>query len=80
MVLNARGAEALDIAGLDELEEPTSLVDLRARLAAMLPRIDLPELLLKVHERTGFAEEFTHVGDGGARVEDLHKSVCAVLA
>lgn len=35
---------------------------------AMLPRSDLPELLLEVHERTGFAGEFTHVAEGGARV------------
>ncbi len=79
VVLNARGAQALDVTGLDELEDPASLVDLRARLAVMLPRVDLPELLLEIHERTGFADEFTHVGEGGARVEDLHKSVCAVL-
>ncbi len=83
VVLNARGRDALDITSLDELEEPASLVELRANLAAMLPRVDLPELLLEVHERSGFAEEFTHVGEGGAgggaRVQDLHKSVCAVL-
>jgi TnpA family transposase len=79
VVLNARGTEALDITGLDKLEEPASLVELRAKLTAMLPRVDLPELLLEVHQSTGFADEFTHVGEGGARVEDLHKSVCAVL-
>ncbi len=83
MVLNARGSEALDIASLDKLEEPDSLVELRKKLTAMLPRIDLPELLLEVHQSTGFAGEFTHIGEGstggGARVEDLHKSVCAVL-
>ena len=79
VVLNARGGEALDITGLDELEEPASLLELRETLAAMLPRVDLPELLLEVHERTGFAGAFTHVAEGGARVEDLQKSVCAVL-
>jgi TnpA family transposase len=83
VVLGSRGSEALDIARLDKLEEPDSLVELRKKLTAMLPRIDLPELLLEVHQSTGFADEFTHVGEGGtggvARVEDLHKSVCAVL-
>lgn len=79
VVLNARGFEALDITRLDRLEEPDSLVELRAKLTALLPRIDLPELLLEVHERTGFADEFTHVGEGGARIDDLHKSVCAIL-
>ena len=79
VVLNSRGSEALDIANLDKLEEPDSLVELRKKLTAMLPRIDLPELLLEVHQSTGFADEFTHIGEGGARVEDLHKSACAVL-
>jgi TnpA family transposase len=42
--------------------------------------VDLPDLLLEVHAKTGFANEFDHVAEGGgARVEDLHKSVCAVL-
>ena len=76
---NARGADALDIAGLDELEEPASLVTLRDTLAAMLPRVELPELLLEVHGRTAFADAFTHVAEGGHRVRDLPKSACAVL-
>ena len=75
----ARSAEALDITGLDELEEPASLVGLRSKLAAMLPRVDLPDLLLEMHERTGFAEAFTHVAEGGHRVGDLPKSACAAL-
>ena len=33
----------------------------------MLPRVDLPELLLEMHERTGFADAFTHVAEGGHR-------------
>lgn len=70
---------ALDISRLDELEEPASLVELRDTLGAMLPRVDLTELLLEMHWRTGFADAFTHVAEGGQRVEDLHKSVCAVL-
>jgi len=27
----------------------------------MLPRVDLPEVLLEVHAWTGFLDEFTHV-------------------
>lgn len=68
-----------NISRLDELEEPASLVELRDKLGAMLPRVDLPELLLEMHERTGFAAAFTHVAEGGHRVEDLPRSVGAVL-
>jgi TnpA family transposase len=44
-----------------------------------LPRVDLPELLLEIHARTGFAHEFLHISDGAARVADLPTSLCAVL-
>lgn len=75
----AKGGDALDISRLDELEEPASLVELKATLGGMLPQVDLPELLMEMHERTGFGDAFTHIAEGGHRVEDLHKSVCAVL-
>jgi hypothetical protein len=45
----------------------------------MLPRVDLPEVLLEINARTGFAAEFTHLSQTTARVEDLHISICAVL-
>ena len=32
----------------DALDEPASLRELRARVAGMLPRVDLPELILEV--------------------------------
>lgn len=71
---------SLDISKLDRLEEPASLEELRNTLGAMIPRVDLPDLLLEIHARTGLADEFDHVAEGsGARVRDLHKSVCAVL-
>ncbi|MGB3632893.1 MAG: Tn3 family transposase [Rubrobacteraceae bacterium] len=75
----AKDKDALDISRLDELKEPASLVALRKALAELMPQVDLPELLLERHERTGFADAFTHVAEGGHRVESLHKSVCAVL-
>lgn len=75
----AKDKEALDISNLDELEEPASLKELRDALSGMLPQVDLPELLLEMHERSRFGDAFTHVAEGGHRVADLHKSVCAVL-
>jgi TnpA family transposase len=41
--------------------------------------VDLPEVLLEIHARTGFAHEFTHLSEGAARAEDLPLSICAVL-
>ncbi len=71
--------ETLIVTGLDKLEEPPSLIELRQNVLELLPRVDLPEVLLEIHARTGFAYEFTHISEGEARVTDLPISICAVL-
>lgn len=58
---------------------PASLKALRATTAGMLPRLDLPELLLEVNVWTGFLDEFTHVSEASARMRHLDVSVAAVL-
>ncbi|GGB81703.1 Tn3 family transposase [Deinococcus soli (ex Cha et al. 2016)] len=65
---------------LDEAQdEPASLRQLRVDVAARLPKVDLPDLLLDVHRWTGFADEFQHLSERRSRVEHLPMSVCAVL-
>ena len=71
--------DELVLSALDKLEEPPSLIALRAAVTARLPRVDLPELLLEIHARTGFAGGFTHASEGNARAGDLATSLCAVL-
>jgi TnpA family transposase len=78
-VEHTQGRATLILTGLDKEEEPPSLIDLRKKVQTRLPRIDLPSLLLEIHARTGFAEEFTHISEGGSRVKDLSTSLCAVL-
>lgn len=78
IVRNSAGA-FLSVERLDKIEEPPSLVALRAAVDARLPRLDLPELILEMHARTGFADRFTHASEGGARAQDIATSVCAVL-
>jgi TnpA family transposase len=73
------GNDELVITPLDKLEEPPTCVTLRKTVASMLPRVDLPELLLEIHQLTGFADEFTHINESESRAEDLHISICAVL-
>ena len=41
--------EELVLTGLDGLEDPPSLVELRTLTERMLPQVDLPELLLEVN-------------------------------
>jgi TnpA family transposase len=78
-VEQVKGRDTLTVTGLDKLEEPPSLLTLRDHVLARLPRVDLPEVLLEIHARTGFANEFTHISEGAARVADLPISLCAVL-
>jgi hypothetical protein len=63
------GKDRLVLSPLEKLEEPPSLVALRRAVAARLPRVDLPDILLEVAERTGFATAFTHVSEGNAQVD-----------
>lgn len=45
---------------LDTIEETPSLIALRQRMADMLPRVDLPELILEIDAQTHFTGAFTH--------------------
>jgi TnpA family transposase len=69
----------LTVSNLEKVDEPASLTALRETIQDMLPLVDLPEMLLEVHARTGFASAFHHVSESEASVPDLHISVCAVL-
>ena len=73
------GKPTLTISNLDKLNEPASLMALRQRVADLMPRVDLAEVLLEIQTRTGFADEFTHVSEAQARASDISTSVCAVL-
>jgi hypothetical protein len=57
--------------GLDQLEEPASLIALRQAVSDRLPQVDLPELLLEIDARTGFAGAFTHASEAEARAGEL---------
>jgi len=49
-------------------------------VAAMLPRVDLPEVILEVMAWVpAFTAAFTSVSGGRTRLEDLHVSVAACL-
>lgn len=73
------GKEELVLSPLDKMEEPASLLALRAAVAARMPRVDLPEVLLEIAARTGFTEVFTHISEQSARAAGFDISVCAVL-
>ncbi len=76
---NVDGRPELVLTPLDKLDEPESLLALRGEIKARMPRVDLPEILLEVAVRTGYAEAFTHLTERTARAADLTTSLCAVL-
>lgn len=70
----------LHVAALDAVDDPPSLIDLRRRVAALLPLVELPELVLEVMSwQPRFGEAFTHPAGHEPRVADLGLSVAAVL-
>jgi TnpA family transposase len=74
-------AGKIHLTGVKAVEEPPSLVDLRKRTTAMLPRVDLPEVILEVMAWVPeLAEAFTAVSGGRSRLEDLPTSIAACLA
>ena len=74
-----RGKDTLILSQLDKLEESSTFLELKHQVAALLPRVDLPEVLLEIHTRTRFMDEFTHPQEGNPRVADFPISLCAVL-
>jgi TnpA family transposase len=73
------GKDELVVRPLDKLDRPPSLVALQSAVQGRLPNVDLPDILLEIAARTGFAEAFTHVSERKARVEAFLMSLCAVL-
>ena len=69
----------LSVTPLGALEVPESLTALRVQVAGLLPRVDLPEILLEVHSWTGFLNAYAHVSGAASRMADLSLSVAAVL-
>jgi TnpA family transposase len=73
------GRARLSVDKLGAVDEPASLTWLRKTTAAMLPQIDLPDLLFEVHSWTGFLDAFTHVSEGDSRMAGLPVSLVALL-
>jgi TnpA family transposase len=71
--------DELVLSPLDKLERPSSLVALQAAISARMPKIDLPDVMLEVAMRSGFADAFTHVSERHARVEEFTTSLCGAL-
>ena len=59
--------------------ETPGLKQARSEMARMMPRVDLPEVLLEIFARTGVVDCFTHISGATTRMDELEVSLCAVL-
>ncbi len=73
------GGDRVVVSPLDAVDEPVSLVRLRAMVEALLPEVELADLPLEVHGWTGFLDEYTHISGGASRAAGLVESVSALL-
>lgn len=67
------------VPSLDAIPQSPSLQLFKQHLTGRLPTVDLPQLMLDVHQMTGFAEAFTHSSESQSQVVDFPVSLCAVL-
>ena len=74
-----KGRDELVLSPLDRIERPSSLVALQSAVSARLPKIDLPDVMLEIAARSGFAAAFSHVAERHSRVEDFATSLCGGL-
>lgn len=75
----ANGQDRLHVQRLDQLDRPDSLQRLESQISQRLPPVDLTEVILEVHRRTGFLHEFTPISGEPARMADLPISITAAL-
>ncbi|MGO9791510.1 MAG: Tn3 family transposase [Solirubrobacteraceae bacterium] len=59
--------------------ETPGLQRARGEMARMMPRVDLPEVLLEIFAGTGVVDCFTHISGATTRMDELEVSLCAVL-
>src|SRR4051794_2230723 len=74
-----QGLPCRKLSPLDRIERPPSLIALQSAIAARIPKIDLPDVMLEAAARSGFADAFTHVSERHARVEEFTTSLCGGL-
>ena len=70
----------LHVGSVDAVADPPTLKELRRRCEAMLPRVDVGELILEVMSwQPRFIEAFTAASGGESRLADLHVTIAAAL-
>jgi TnpA family transposase len=69
----------LSLERLGATAEPPLMNQFRTLVDSMLPRLDFPELLLEVFERTGLPADFTHISGADSGMEGFATSLCGLV-
>lgn len=69
----------LVVSPLPAEQAPAGATELADAAAALLPRVDLPGLLIEVDRWTGFTDELTHAGGGTNRPAELRRNLLAAV-
>lgn len=74
------GEGRLHAAALEAVAAPATLLELRDQCRAMMPRVDIGDLILEVMSwQPDFAKSYTHLSGGEPRLGDLNITLSAVL-
>jgi len=71
---NRDGKDRIVITPLDAIEEPPSLIELRSKVEALLPQVEIADLPAEVHGWTAMLDEYTHISGADTKTKDLHQS------
>ncbi len=73
------GAHRVVVTPLDAVDEPASLVSLRAMVEELLPEVEIADVPLAVNAWTGFLDEYTHISGSPSRAAGLNETLSALL-
>ncbi|MCA2230443.1 hypothetical protein [Nonomuraea aurantiaca] len=75
--MNIKGGK-LHLSRLKAAPVPEGFKAVHDAVAAMLPRIDYPELLLETHNKTGMFDRMHRISDSHLRRDDLDITLAAL--
>lgn len=74
-----KGKDRFILTPLEAQEELPGLKSLKEKIQSLMPRVDLPQLIMEVNNWTRFDRQFLHLNERQAQVKNFETSLCAVL-
>lgn len=71
--------ERIVLKNIEKISETASLTELKIQIARLMPRIDIPDILLEIDKKLEFTKCFIHLSDSEPRMEQFDISMNAIL-